>query len=89
MTGRDPRGPLRFRFRGGRTGTFFSHVSPGSTGMGKKTLLGLSLPLLGLFLRDVSKKDSRIGSLFKRFLERNTDIKVVEYRGIEKDEKIP
>jgi len=87
MTERDPRGPLRFRFRGGRTGTFFSPLSPGSTGMGRKTLVGLSLPLIGVFLRDVSRKDSRIGSIARRLLGKDTKMKVVEYKAIEKDNK--
>jgi len=55
--------------------------------MGRKTLVGLSLPLIGVFLRDVSRKDSRIGSIARRLLGKDTKMKVVEYKAIEKDNK--
>jgi len=55
--------------------------------MGRKTLVGLSLPLIGVFLRDVSRKDSRIGSMVRRLLGKDTKMKVVEYKAIEKDNK--
>jgi len=84
----DGTGPFRLRLRGARTSSMGS-VGTGGRKLAGRSLLGLSVPLIGALIHDVSKPNGLLRPFIKRVLGGRETAKIVDvdYKVIEDMQK--